>query len=49
MSAPVQGEVNRKKPMDEELVKNLPLLVGIGGEIICSIEVHCSSSLCSAN
>jgi hypothetical protein len=32
-SAPVHGEVNQKNPMDEDLKKNLYLLVETGGGI----------------
>jgi len=37
-TAPVHGEVNQKNPKDEDLTKNLSILVGIGGGILVLLK-----------
>jgi hypothetical protein len=34
----MHGEVNQKKPIDEELSKNLSLLIGIRGRILALLK-----------
>ena len=47
-NAPVDGEVNQKKLMDEKLVNNFSFSWNWRRNH-CSVEVGCSSSLFSAN